>query len=63
MAFARLLGTRLGIAAVEPAPPAGWGRMVSRRGQEIADVPLAEATGARRVVPQDLYREAEIFFG
>jgi hypothetical protein len=26
-------------------------------------VPLAEATGPRRVVPQELYREAEIFFG
>ena len=63
MAFDRLLGTRFGIAAVELAAAGGWGRMVSRRGQEIADVPLTEATGARRVVPQDLYREAEIFFG
>jgi ATP-dependent phosphofructokinase / diphosphate-dependent phosphofructokinase len=63
VAFDRMLGTRFGIAAVELAAAGGWGRMVSRKGQDIADVPLAEATGARRVVPQELYREAEIFFG
>ena len=63
VAFDRMLGTRFGIAAVELAAAGGWGRMVSRRGQDIADVPLAEATGPRKVVPPDLYREAEIFFG
>ena len=63
VAFDRMLGTRFGIAAVELAAAGGWGRMVSRSGQEIADVPLVEATGPRRVVPRDLYREAEIFFG
>jgi 6-phosphofructokinase 1 len=63
VAFDRLLATRFGIAAVELAHAGGWGRMVSRRGQDVADVPLREATGPRRVVPHDLYREAEIFFG
>jgi 6-phosphofructokinase 1 len=63
VAFDRMLGTRFGIAVVELAAAGGWGRMVSRRGQDVADVPLAEATGPRRVVPQELYREAEIFFG
>jgi 6-phosphofructokinase 1 len=63
VAFDRMLGTRFGIAAVELAAAGGWGRMVSRKGQDIADVPLAEATGPRKVVPPDLYREAEIFFG
>src|SRR3954468_13531333 len=63
VAFDRMLGTRFGIAAVTLAAAGGWGRMVSRQGQDIADVPLAEATGARRVVPQELYHEAEIFFG
>ena len=46
VAFDRLLGTRFGIAAVELAAAGGWGRMVSRRGQDIVDVPLAEATVA-----------------
>jgi ATP-dependent phosphofructokinase / diphosphate-dependent phosphofructokinase len=63
VAFDRMLGTRFGIAAVELAAAGGWGRMVARKGQDIADVPLSEATGPRRVVPHDLYREAEIFFG
>jgi 6-phosphofructokinase 1 len=63
VAFDRLLGTRFGIAAVELAAAGGWGRMVSRKGQDVVDVPLAEATGPRKVVPRELYREAEIFFG
>jgi phosphofructokinase-like protein len=63
VAFDRLLGTRFGIAAVDLAAAGGWGRMVSRRGQDVVDVPLAEATGPRKVVPAELYREAAIFFG
>ena len=63
VAFDRLLATRFGIAAVELAHAGGWGRMVSRKGQDIADVPVAEATGPRKVVPPELYREAEIFLG
>jgi 6-phosphofructokinase 1 len=63
VAFDRMLGTRFGIAAVELASAGGWGRMVSRQGQDVTDVPLGEATGPRKVVPEDLYREAEIFFG
>ena len=63
VAFDRLLATRFGIAAVDLAAAGGWGRMVSRRGQDVVDVPLVEATGPRKVVPTDLYREAAIFFG
>jgi len=63
VAFDRLLATRFGIAAVDLAVAGGWGRMVSRRGPDIVDVPLVEATGPRKVVPPELYREAAIFFG
>jgi 6-phosphofructokinase 1 len=63
VAFDRLLGTRFGIAAVDLAAAGGWGRMVSRHGQDVADVPLVEATGPRKVVTPELYREAAIFFG
>jgi ATP-dependent phosphofructokinase / diphosphate-dependent phosphofructokinase len=63
VAFDRLLGTRFGIAAVDLAAAGGWGRMISRNGQDVADVPLADATGPRKVVPPELYREAAIFFG
>jgi 6-phosphofructokinase 1 len=63
VAFDRLLGTRFGLAAVDIASAGGWGRMVSRKGQDVADVPIAHATGPRKVVTDELYREAEIFFG
>jgi phosphofructokinase-like protein len=63
VAFDRVLGTRFGLAAVDLASAGGWGRMVSRRGQDVVDVPLAAANDPRSVVPVDLYREAEVFFG
>jgi 6-phosphofructokinase 1 len=63
VAFDRVLGTRFGIAAVDLAVAGGWGRMVSRHAQDVADVSLQEALGPRRLVPMDLYREAEVFFG
>jgi len=63
VAFDRVLGTRMGLAAVDLATAGGWGRMVSRKGQDIEDVPLEEALGPRKDVPIELYREAEVFFG
>jgi phosphofructokinase-like protein len=63
VAFDRVLGTRFGLAAVDLASAGGWGRMVSRRAQEVEDVPISEALGPRKVVPLELYREAEVFFG
>ena len=63
VAFDRVLGTRLGLAAVDLATAGGWGRMVARKGQDIEDVPLADAMGPRKDVPIELYREAEVFFG
>jgi 6-phosphofructokinase 1 len=63
VAFDRLLATRFGIAAVDLAAAGGWGRMVARKAQDVRDVPIAEAVAARNIVPLDLYREAEVFFG
>jgi len=63
VSFDRVLGTRFGIAAVDLAVAGGWGRMVSRHGQDVVDLPLSTALGPRKVVPLDLYREAEVFFG
>ncbi len=63
VAFDRVLATRMGLAAVDLATAGGWGRMVSRDGQDIADVPLRTAVAERKVVPLELYREAEVFFG
>ena len=48
----RFLATRLGLRAAELARRGAWGRMAAVRGNEIVDVPLAEAAGARRDVPR-----------
>ncbi len=63
VSFDRVLGTRMGLAAVDLASAGGWGRMVARRGQDIIDVPLADALQERKLVPLELYREAGVFFG
>jgi 6-phosphofructokinase 1 len=63
VAFDRVLGTRFGVAAADLAAAGGWGRMVARKGQDVRDVPLAAAVAERNLVPVDLYREAEVFFG
>ena len=63
VAFDRVLGTRFGIAAADLAAAGGWGRMVARKAQDIEDVTLAEAVARRNLLPPELYREAEVFFG
>jgi 6-phosphofructokinase 1 len=63
VAFDRVLGTRFGIAAADLAAAGGWGRMVARKAQDLRDVPLAEAIAERNLLPPELYREAEVFFG
>ena len=63
VAFDRALGTRFGVAAADLAVAGGWGRMVAWKAQEVSDVPLGDAVAERNLVPADLYREAEVFFG
>jgi ATP-dependent phosphofructokinase / diphosphate-dependent phosphofructokinase len=63
VAFDRVLGTRFGIAASDLAAAGGWGRMVARKAQDVEDVPIAEAVSQRNLLPPELYREAEVFFG
>jgi 6-phosphofructokinase 1 len=63
VSFDRVLATRFGIAAADLAAAGGWGRMVARKAQDIRDVPIAEAVAERNLVPVELYREAEVFFG
>jgi 6-phosphofructokinase 1 len=63
VSFDRVLATRFGIAAADLAAAGGWGRMVARKAQDVRDVPIAEAVSERNLVPVELYREAEVFFG
>jgi 6-phosphofructokinase 1 len=63
VSFDRVLATRFGIAAADLAAAGGWGRMVARKAQDVRHVSIAEAVAERNVVPLELYREAEVFFG
>jgi 6-phosphofructokinase 1 len=62
-AFDRVLATRFGLHAIDAAHQSRWGMMTALQGTEIRLVPLAEATAELKVVPESLYREAEVFFG
>jgi 6-phosphofructokinase 1 len=62
-AFDRVLATRFGVHAIQAAHEGAWGKMTSLRATDIVLVDLAEATKELKLVPPELYREAEVFFG
>jgi 6-phosphofructokinase 1 len=62
-AFDRVLGTRFGVHAVELIKQNKFGRMVSLRGREIVDVPLADAVKQLKLVSKELYDVTKVFFG
>jgi phosphofructokinase-like protein len=62
-AFDRVLATRFGLHAIDAAHDGRWGMMTSLRGTEITLVELSQATAELKLVPESLYREAEVFFG
>jgi phosphofructokinase-like protein len=62
-AFDRVLATRFGLHAIDAAHAGEWGTMTALRSTEIELVSLAEATAEPKLVPEALYREAEVFFG
>lgn len=63
VAFDRALATRYGTRAAELVDEGTFGRMAALRGDRVTDVPLADAVAELKVVPQELYRAAETFFG
>ncbi len=62
-AFDRVLGTRFGIAAVDLVHAKNFGNMVSLQGNEIVSIPLSEAVDKLKVVDQEFYDLARVFFG
>ena len=62
-AFDRVLGTRLGVKAVEMAEAGESGMMAALRGTEVVAVDLAEAVGTLKTVPHEQYETAKLFFG
>jgi 6-phosphofructokinase 1 len=61
-AYDRLLGTRLGIRAVEMIGEKKFGRMSAVKGTDITDVPIKEAISQLKTVPRDFYEDAKVFF-
>ena len=57
----RILATRFGTAAIDLAQRGASGVMVALRGEDIVEVPLADAAKVRPV-PEELYQVAEVFF-
>lgn len=62
-AFDRVLATRFGIAAIDAAHEGKTGSMVALQGIDIVLVPLAEVIGEPKLVSDEFYKVAEVFFG
>ena len=62
-AFDRVLGTRFGIAAVDLVHEDDLGKMVSLQGNEIVPIKLSDAVDQLKVVDQEFYDLAKVFFG
>ncbi|MPZ72824.1 MAG: ATP-dependent 6-phosphofructokinase [Nitriliruptorales bacterium] len=61
--FDRVLGTSMGVAAVDAMASGNWGTMVGMHGNAVVPVRLAEATATLKTVPRAMYDVAEVFFG
>ncbi|HLW02045.1 MAG TPA: ATP-dependent 6-phosphofructokinase [Ktedonobacterales bacterium] len=61
-AFDRVLGTRLGVAAIDLVHKGEFGKLPILHNGHIVTMNLAEAVGVNQKVDMDLYRVAEVFF-
>jgi len=59
----RIVASQMGVAAVDAVVAGSWGMMAGVRGPRAVLVDLEEATAALNLVPTDLYRVGEVFFG
>lgn len=62
-AFDRILGTRFGVKAVELVIAKKFGRMVALSGNKIIDVSIADAVVDLKLVDEEMYAIAKVFFG
>ncbi len=62
-AFDRVLATRFGVAAMYAVASGHFGKMVALHGTRIAEVDLAQALAAPKLLDPELYATAELFFG
>lgn len=59
----RVLATRYGLKAADMVAGGRWGMMAALHGDEIIEVPLAEAVREPKAVPRALFDLASVFFG
>jgi phosphofructokinase-like protein len=62
-AFDRVLGTRLGLAAIDFVHEGKFGCMVGVQGNRMVSVALKAVAGKRKTVSPELYEIASVFFG
>ena len=62
-AFDRVLGTRLGLAAIDFVHEGKFGCLVGIQGNRIVPVALKDVVGKRKTVSPELYEIASVFFG
>ncbi len=60
--FDRILGTRLGVYAVEMIHSGKFGRMCALQGNEITDITIKKAISKLKTVDLDIYKVAQVFF-
>ena len=60
--FDRVLGTRLGIAAIDAAQNKEYGKMVALQNGSIVTIPLEEAVGSLKLVSPECWDAAKNFF-
>lgn len=62
-AFDRVLGTRYGIGAIDLVHREEWGKMVALQGNQIVTIPLEMGIGELKMVDDELFNIAKVFFG
>lgn len=62
-AFDRVLATRFGVGVLELIEKKKFGYMVSLQGNQIVSVPLQEATGSLKLVPEEFHNLCQVFSG
>jgi phosphofructokinase-like protein len=59
----RILGTRFGVKAAEMVAAGEWGMMAGLKGDAIVSVPLSEAVASYKLVGEEWWKLAQVFFG
>ena len=63
IAFDRILGTRFGVAAIDAASNGDFGTMVALHGTAIELVALEDALDEPKLLDEQLFETAQVFFG